>query len=169
MNSRRRVNSTIGCFPFLKEAKMRQLFVAIVFAFVIPISVVAQTSNIDPDLETAHRLWTTYFSHPCSGSVSLIDAVVAQDFTFIGVHGERASRRDFMREVGCSSSELSSSDDVQMRVFDDIAVVTGRLTIKPVGNGVPNEARMLRYTNVYRKSSKRWELVHLQFTRIVDN
>ena len=148
---------------------MRKLLATLALAFACSIAGVAQTPAADPDLETAHRLWATYFSYPCAGSASLIDAVIAQDFTFIGVHGERASRRDFMREVGCSASEVSSTDDVQMRIFNDIAIVTGRLTIKPVGNAVPNETRILRYTNVYRKSPKRWQLVHLQFTRIVDN
>ena len=148
---------------------MRKLLAALALAFAYSFAGIAQAPAADPDLETAHRLWATYFSHPCSGSASLIDAVIAQDFTFIGVHGERASRRDFMREVGCTSSEVSSTDDVQMRIYNDIAVVTGRLTIKPVGSVAPNDARILRYTNVYRKSPKRWELVHLQFTRIVDN
>jgi len=147
---------------------MRHFVGMIALAFTFSITAAAQTSTSDPDLETAHRVWATYFSYPCSGSASLIDTVIAQDFTFIGVHGERASRRDFMREVGCTSG-VSSTDDVQMRIFNDIAIVTGRLTIKPSGNVVPSDTRNLRYTNVYRKSPKRWELVHLQFTRIVDN
>jgi ketosteroid isomerase-like protein len=148
---------------------MRHFVGMIALAFTCSITATAQTPTSDPDLETAHRVWATYFSYPCSGPASLIDAVIAQDFTFIGVHGERASRRDFMREVGCTSGEVSSTDDVQMRIFNDIAIVTGRLTIKPSGNVVPSDTRILRYTNVYRKSPKRWELVHLQFTRIVDN
>ena len=147
---------------------MNRIFAMVVLGFAAATAIAAQVP-IDPDLENAHRLWATYFSHPCPGSVSLIDPVIAQDFTFIGVHGERASRHDFMREVGCTSNETSSTDDVQMRVFNDMAVVTGRLIIKPARYLVPNDARVLRYTNIYRKTSKRWELVHLQFTRIVDN
>ena len=82
---------------------------------------------------------------------------------------EVVSRVEFIRNHGCTSSETSSTDEVHMRIYNgDSAVVTGRLVVKPASFISPNDARSFRYTNVYVKNTKRWQLVHSQFARIVD-
>ena len=61
--------------------------------------------------------------------------------------------------------EVGQSDEVDVRVFGETAVVTGRWTQKSVTKGVPFSGT-LRYTTVYAKLNGKWQIVSDQVTPI---
>jgi ketosteroid isomerase-like protein len=55
-------------------------------------------------------------------------------------------------------------DDVVVRVFGDVGILTGRLTLKGVARGFTPGAR--RFTDIFIKRDGRWQLLNCQTTLV---
>ncbi len=96
---------------------------------------------------------------------AFVERVWAEEFVYTGVRGEVKSKDDLIRELeaGELRFETMKFDDVQVRLFHETAVVTGRATT--VGRSAQGEIRgQFRYTRVYVKRLSDWQLVAFQGT-----
>jgi uncharacterized protein (TIGR02246 family) len=96
-----------------------------------------------------------------------LERIWADDFTFTNSSGEVQTKAQRLAEIksGELKFESISIDDVQVRVYGDTAVVTGRGTVKGQRRGQDLTGQS-RSTSVYVKKQGRWQVVATQITRI---
>ncbi len=95
------------------------------------------------------------------------DRILADDYVYTNSDGKLVDKAQEMARVksGDTKFESGQSDDVKVRVYGNMAVVTGRFTAKGQSKGKEfNETE--RYTTVYLKRQGRWQIVADQTTRI---
>ena len=96
-----------------------------------------------------------------------LERIWADDFTFTNSSGEVQTKAQRLAEIksGELKFESISIDDVQVRVYGDTAVVTGRGTVKGQRRGQDLTGQS-RSTSVSVKKQGRWQVVATQITRI---
>jgi ketosteroid isomerase-like protein len=90
-----------------------------------------------------------------------IERLVAPDWVVTHVAGQRLTRDDVLRDMfGSDATRIESmtADDVEVRVFGDTAVVTGRTHARGVQSGASFDVR-LRFTDVFVRRSEQWQAV----------
>jgi hypothetical protein len=85
---------------------------------------------------------------------------LADDYVLITPTGMVRNKRDVIRELATPGMKMEPFDpfDVQIRMYGDTAVVTGRMRQRFVLGGI-RYANDLRYTDVYVKRKGKWVLV----------
>jgi len=90
-----------------------------------------------------------------------IEQIIAPDWTAIGPNGLITTREELMApvfELGIQHIDVLDIDDVRVRVFDDVAVVTGRTHVVGRYAETSYDAR-LRFTDLFIRRSGRWQAV----------
>jgi ketosteroid isomerase-like protein len=90
-----------------------------------------------------------------------IERLVAPDWVVTHVAGQRLTRDDVLRDMVASDAtriESMTADDVEIRVFGDTAVVTGRTHACGVQSGASFDVT-LRFTDVFVRRSDQWQAV----------
>lgn len=85
---------------------------------------------------------------------------LADDYVLITPTGTVKSKRDVIRELSTPGMRMEPFDptEVQVRMYGDTAVVTGRMRQRFVLGGI-RYANDVRYTDVYVKRKARWVVV----------
>lgn len=85
---------------------------------------------------------------------------MSDDYVLITSSGKLKPRADLVRELGTPGLEFQPYEpaEVNVRLFGDTAVITGRIVQKYTYNGDRVEAD-LRYTDVWVKSPEGWKNV----------
>jgi ketosteroid isomerase-like protein len=97
-----------------------------------------------------------------------IERLIASDWMVTHVAGQRLTRADVLRDLLESSETRIESmhvDDVDVRLFGDTAVVTGRTHAQGVQAGVAFDVE-LRFTDVFVRRSNQWQAVASHATTI---
>ncbi|HYH86162.1 MAG TPA: nuclear transport factor 2 family protein [Pyrinomonadaceae bacterium] len=97
--------------------------------------------------------------------VATLERVIADDWMCIDGAGERIGKAELLERVASGASRLESHvfDEMELRIYGDAAIVTGRLT----GKGRDEEGQLSfsqRYTRVYVKRDGAWRAVATQVT-----
>jgi ketosteroid isomerase-like protein len=95
-----------------------------------------------------------------------IAAATADDYVQIDLEGNAFGKAEAMRRIRSSRIQLKSNtiDDLNIRIYGNTAVVTGRSTAKGTIDG--NDFPRVRYSRVYVKRDGQWKVVLFQLTRI---
>lgn len=99
------------------------------------------------------------------GDRRTIDGILSDDWTVTDPAGAVRGKADVFRDMFGSSQrpiKAMTIDDVKVRVFGDIAVVTGRTN----ATGADGTRVVLRFTDVFEKRGERWQAVASQGTAI---
>jgi ketosteroid isomerase-like protein len=101
------------------------------------------------------------------GDAGFIDRTTADDYTMITSSGELRNKGRAMGDLKSGEVKFQSADvdDLEVRVYGDTAVVTGRHTQKAQSAG-NNISGQYRFTRVYVKQKGQWKAVAYQATRI---
>jgi ketosteroid isomerase-like protein len=101
------------------------------------------------------------------GDVVALDRMTSEDYTFITLRGELRTKSDILKGFSSGSFKYESRQisDLNVRVYGDTAVVTGRSVQKGVENG-KDYSGSYWFTRVYAKQKGRWLTVALQTTLI---
>ena len=99
--------------------------------------------------------------------VEAIAPFTADEYMQIDFDGRIMDREATFRRIRSSDIRLRSNapDDLRVRIYGDVAVVTGRATPKGVADG-REFVDPIRYSRVYVKRDGRWQVVLFQQTRI---
>ena len=99
---------------------------------------------------------------------SALDRIFADEFIYTSTTGEPINKRQQLEAIksGDLKFEYGKSDEVRVRVYGNTAVMTGRFIAKGEYKGKVFEAPE-RYTAVWVKRHRRWQLVAEQGTRVV--
>lgn len=101
------------------------------------------------------------------GDAAVLDRMTADDYTFITLRGELRTKSEIVKGFQSGSFKYASRtiSDLNIRVYGDTAIVTGRSTQKGAENG-KDYSGDYRFTRVYVKQNGRWLTVALQTTLI---
>jgi ketosteroid isomerase-like protein len=101
------------------------------------------------------------------GDVAALDRMTSDDYTFITLRGELRTKSDILKGFSSGSFKYESRQvsDLNVRVYRDTAVVTGRSVQKGIENG-KDYSGAYWFTRVYVRQKDRWMTVALQTTLI---
>ena len=147
--------------------------ILVIAVLVIPASVVAghtsgkrarQSGNTE---HAIRQLVNEQANAQQKNDTAALERIWADDFTFTNSSGEVQTKAQRLAEIKSGELKFESIriDDVQVRVYGDTAVVTGRGTVKGQRRGQDLTGQS-RSTSVYVKKQGRWQVVATQITRI---
>ena len=97
-----------------------------------------------------------------------LEQIWADDYTFTNGAGEthsKAQRLANLKSGATSLDSISQEDDMKVRVHGNVAVATGRVTIKGQYSG-KQASGQYRSMNVWVKGAAGWQLVANQLTPV---
>jgi ketosteroid isomerase-like protein len=102
-----------------------------------------------------------------NGDAAALDRMTADDYTFITLRGELRTKSEVVKGFQPGSFKYGSRQisDLNIRVYGNTAVVTGRSNQKGMENG-KDYSGDYRFTRVYVRQNGRWLTVALQATVI---
>jgi ketosteroid isomerase-like protein len=106
------------------------------------------------------------------GDTSTLNDIIDSDYLVTGMQGEINSKEQILKAVSSSVQLIRSSnrDEIDIRIYGDTAIVTGRVTWsvpnKFAGNRSTETSKHARYIKVYIKRENEWKVVLAQATRI---
>ena len=101
------------------------------------------------------------------GDAAALDRMTSDDYTFVTLLGEMRTKAEIIQGFKSGSFHYESRriSDLNVRVYGDAAVVTGRSVQSGKENGKDYSGDYL-FTRMYVKRDGRWMTVALQATRI---
>ena len=101
------------------------------------------------------------------GDAATLERMTSDDYTFITLRGEMRSKSEIVKGFSTGTFKYDSREisDLNVRVFGDAAIVTGRATQHGAENG-KDYSGDYRFTRVYVKQKGQWSTVALQTTRV---
>jgi ketosteroid isomerase-like protein len=102
-----------------------------------------------------------------NGDVVALDRMTSDDYTFVTLRGEMRKKAEILKGFASGSFKYESRQifDLNVRVYGNAAVVTGRSVQKGEENG-KDYSGAYWFTRVYVKQKGRWVTVALQTTMI---
>ncbi len=96
-----------------------------------------------------------------------LDRILADDLTYAHSTGKVEHKREFLSLLASGSLRYNNfqCSDVQIRVYGNAAVVTGKADIHVEFEGKEHHV-LLRYTAVYARTEGSWQMVAWQSTEI---
>lgn len=103
------------------------------------------------------------------GDTTFLEQNTADDYTFISPRGVLRTKAQLLEDFKAGQIKLQSNDldELNVRVYGDTAVVTGRSTQKGQAYGQDSTGQY-RFTRAYVKKDGRWQSVAFQSTRIAE-
>ena len=101
--------------------------------------------------------------------VEALDRIIADDWKCIDGAGRVVTKQQLLERVGANPSPFDSHefDEIDLRLFGDAAVVTGRLAGRGRSEGGDFSVEQ-RYTRVYVRRAGVWRAVATQVTVVSD-
>jgi hypothetical protein len=112
------------------------------------------------DIDELRRLDKEITVATWTGDPEWFESNVADDYLLIAPNGTSRGKRDIIRELSTPGLKMEPYEpsEVQIRVYGDAAVVTGRM-LQRFTLGNIRYANDLRYTDVWVKKKGKWILV----------
>jgi ketosteroid isomerase-like protein len=125
-----------------------------------------QTGNETPAVRNVLAADESRRQAMLQGDVRALDSLLADDVTIVwgdGTTDNKAATLELFRS-GRLRYQQSDYENTRVRLFGDIAIITGDARVKAVSDG-ESIAHLVRVTRVYALRQDRWQLVSVQTTR----
>jgi uncharacterized protein (TIGR02246 family) len=121
---------------------------------------VFSASVLADDAEEIRRLDKEITVATWTGDAVWFEKNMADDFVLITASGSMRTKRDLIRQLSTPGLKMEpyEASEVQIRMYGETAVVTGRILQRYVLGGV-RYANDLRYTDTYAKRGGKWMMV----------
>jgi ketosteroid isomerase-like protein len=125
---------------------------------------VAWAQNVQKQIK---QLETDRAAAVVKGDVATLDKETSDDYTFINANGQMSDKSQTLNSIKTGETKLTADDlsDLNVRVYGDTAVVTGKAEVKGTVRGQPAPGPIL-FTRVYVKKYGRWQSVAFQQTKV---
>jgi ketosteroid isomerase-like protein len=123
-----------------------------------------QTGGVASELtQIEHQLVRAWID----GDRKTVDSVLASDWSVIDLTGHVLTKAQVMQELGSGDRRIESGsvDDLNVRMFGDIAIVTGRSVLTGTYKG-KRASVIQRFTDVFARRDGRWQVVASQGTQV---
>jgi ketosteroid isomerase-like protein len=126
-----------------------------------------QTGVAAPLEETIKALEASRAQALLRADTKALGDTVADDFVEISRLGQLRTKADNIRDITSGDLKLTSVkyEDLTVRVFGDVAILTGIADNTGTARGIPFTGRV-RYTRVFVRRNNRWQAVLMQQTSI---
>ena len=147
---------------------MRLLFIGVIliamFSFALGQmeSESSAQNNADQELKRLENEWLNSYLR---GDKQTFDRIVADDFTRTDESGKFATKAEERTLIQVPSASVSASltnEDMQVRVYGNAAIVTGRIVSKVQGT----LSFQSRFTDTFIKREGRWKVVARHYSRV---
>jgi hypothetical protein len=127
--------------------------------FAIALVLVSGVAYAD-DAEELRRLDSEITVATWTGDAEWFEQNLGEDYILITPSGSSRSKADVIRELATTGMKMEPYDpsEVQIRIYGDAAVITGRMLQRFTLGGI-RYANDLRYTDVYVKRKGKWQVV----------
>ena len=146
---------------------MNRRFVAFASALVFVLGTLCVSAAAEGVADQIKKMEMDRAAAVVKGDWAKLEKETADDYTLINMNGQMTNKAQMMEGFKSGQNKLTADDisDMTVRVYDDVAVVTGKADVKGMmgGKDVSGEAM---FTRVYVKKGGRWQAVALQQTRI---
>jgi len=116
-----------------------------------------QGGGVEQDLMKLERLWNTVPPNRAA-----LEQLLADDFSYTHSTGVMSNKAQEIADTMSSQWTSSKTDDMKVRVFGDVAIVTGRQTLEGTSKGYVSGPR--RFTDIFVKRNGKWLIVAGQST-----
>lgn len=153
---------------------MKQIISVAVLALMVSLTTVAQvskpTSNEGNVEQTIKRLENENRQATLNNDAKVFELLLADDWLNTNANGTVTTKAQLLNLLKSDAFKFASIeyDDVVVRTYKDTAVVTGRSTTKRTGQDNNVITRQVRFTRVYVKGDKGWQVVNAQSTPITE-
>ena len=148
------------------------LFTVVALSFSLTVLArTTQTSREDSVEQTIRQLENENREATLKNDASVFERLLADDWLNTNANGTVTTKAQLMSLVKSGTFKISSLeyDDVMVRAYKDTAVVTGRSTSTRMGQDNKLITGQVRFTRVYIKRNKGWQVVSAQSTPIPRN
>jgi len=96
-----------------------------------------------------------------------VGSILAADWSVIDLTGRVLTRTQVLQELGSGERKIESGsiDDLNVRTFGNVAIVTGRSVLAGSYQGT-RVSVVQRFTDVFAKRDGRWQIVASQGTQV---
>ena len=119
------------------------------------------------DQQAVQKAERDRFAAMLKADVTALDKLLGADLTYTHGDGRVIGKAAFIADfkTGAFKYTTIEPNDMAIRVFGDVAVVTGGAGMHIVNNGVPADIK-IRYTDVHVRRGGVWEMVAWEATRL---
>jgi len=98
--------------------------------------------------------------------VATLDRIFDDEFTFTNVNGEVHTKAELIADVRSGNLKYTSlsHSEIRVRVYENMAILTGRSSSVYITDGKEGGRIPRRYMNIYFKKNGQWRLVARQET-----
>jgi ketosteroid isomerase-like protein len=104
------------------------------------------------------------------GDLNSLDRILSDDLIYTHSTGRIDTKASLIDSIksGAQKYEAMDHDDLAVRVFQKVALLTGKSSVRVRSGGASAELRsfQIRFMNVYAKQGGRWQMVAWQSTRL---
>ena len=137
------------------------------FLFLMGLLVAAPVfAAVADDVKAAENEWLTGIT---KNDFRKLDQVLADDLVYLHSTGVMDSKASYVKSLQSGKQKYSSGkiNDLKIRVYGQTAVINGDANFEFVTDGKPGKAH-LKYTHVFVKGGKGWQLVSHQSLKVAD-
>jgi ketosteroid isomerase-like protein len=129
---------------------------------------VKKSATVSRSEQAVRNLERLYAEAVTRQDVATLDRILADDFIATSSRGEVRNKSHEIDDIKPNPDyalEAFKLDDLNVRIFGEMAIITGRSTLKAGYKGQSSPS-LFRYTRVYAKRKGRWQVVSQQLTRL---
>jgi ketosteroid isomerase-like protein len=129
----------------------------VVLVFGVAILAKTQTASVEQELMKLENGWADAL---VKVDLAFLDRILADDYIFTGADGKVSNKAQEIASVKSGESVVTSAanDEMKVRVYGNVAVVTGRWTSKQTLKGTDISGQY-RWTDTWVKIAGRWHCV----------
>jgi ketosteroid isomerase-like protein len=107
------------------------------------------------------------FTAMIKADVAALDKLLGNDLVYTHGDARRIDKAAFISDFKTGAFKYTTIEPTEMtvKVYGDVAVVTGAAGMHIVNNGTPADIK-IRYTNVHVRRNGAWQMVAWQATRL---
>ena len=141
---------------------MKHMMVLAFMGVLVGVPALAQSpAGADQEILKLERMYDDAF---LKKDRAAMERLLADDFVYVHSNGTITNRTQEIEETISANAKWTASklDDLKVRVYGDVAVVTGVQTLTGSAKGYVSGAR--RYTNLWVRRNGRWQTIGGQST-----
>ena len=153
--------------------KIMRLVVAGLLSFaLVPVGfgqLVQKLEQVMQDERALKRLEDQWLGSYLRGDKATFDRIVAESFTGTDESAKvrsKAQERELIQAPPASVKASLTNKDVQVRIYGDTAIVTGRIVVKTQLGGQAEISFQSRFTDTFLKRQERWQVVARHYSRV---
>ena len=130
---------------------------------------VQRPARVSKDEQALRRLEDEWLGSYLRGDKATFDRIVADDFTSTdesAMFRNKAKEREVIQAPPSTVKVSLTNEDVQIRIYGDNAVVTGRIVSRAQLGGQPEISFKSRFTDTLLKRMGRWQVVARHYSRL---